>query len=66
MEKKEIYYRALIRNNGQCNEIDLGYKLGLDQQETQQIITQLLSEYKIIYKEQGACSYRSVKVYKKV
>jgi hypothetical protein len=61
MENKERYYKALIKNDGQLNEIDLGEKLYLDENETRKIISQLLSEYKIEYVENRACNYRSVK-----
>ena len=57
MENKEIYYKALIGNNDQLNEIDLGEKIGLDENETREIIVQLLSEHKIKYTENRACNY---------
>lgn len=31
MKNKDSYYKALIENNGQLNEIDLGEKLGLNE-----------------------------------
>lgn len=31
MESKEIYFKELIKNNGQLNEIDLGEELGLNE-----------------------------------
>lgn len=61
MENKEKYYKALIDNNGQLNEIDLGEKIGLDENETNEIIVQLLSEYKIEYIANRACNYRPTK-----
>ncbi|WP_081411708.1 hypothetical protein [Chryseobacterium gregarium] len=57
MENKDRYYHALIENNGQLNEIDLGEKFGLDENETREIIIQLLSEHKIEYKNHRACHY---------
>lgn len=57
MENKDRYYNALIKNNGQLNEIDLGEKFGLDENETREIIVQLLAEHKIEYKEDRACNY---------
>jgi len=54
MENKERYYKALIKNDGQLNEIDLGEKLYLDENETREIISQLLSEHKIEYVENRA------------
>lgn len=61
MENKERYYKALIKNDGQLNEIDLGEKIYLDENETREIISQLLSEHKIEYVENRACNYRLVK-----
>ena len=57
MENKQIYYNALIENNGRINEIDLGEMIGLDEAETRQIIVQLMSEYKIEYVENRVCNY---------
>jgi transcription initiation factor IIE alpha subunit len=57
MENKERYYRALIEDNGQLNEVDLGEKLGLDENETREIIVRLISEHKIEYMENRACNY---------
>ncbi len=61
MENKKRYYDAFIKNNGRLNEIDLGEKLYLDENETREIISQLLSEHKIEYAENRACNYRPVK-----
>ena len=61
MENKERYLKALIKNNGRLNEIDLGEKIYLDENETREIISQLLSEHKIEYVENRACNYRLVK-----
>ena len=61
MENKERYYKALLKNNGQLNEIDLGEKIYLKENETREIISQLLSEHKIEYIENRSCSYRIVK-----
>jgi len=61
MINKETYYKALMENNGRLNEIDLGQKIGLEEEETRQVIVQLLSEYKIEYVENRACSYAIVK-----
>lgn len=58
MEIKEVYCKALIENNGLLNEIDLGEKFGLDEDETREIIVQLLSEHKIEYVENRNCNYR--------
>lgn len=65
MENKERYYNAFIENNGQLNEIDLGDKFGLDENETREIIVQLLSEHKIEYTENRACNYSLMKTVKR-
>lgn len=57
MENKDIYYNALIENNGRINETDLGEMIGLDEEETREIIVRLLSEYKIEYAVNRACNY---------
>lgn len=61
MENKDRYYKALIENDGRLNEIDLGVYIGLNEDETTEIIAQLLSEYKIDYKENRNCKYTPVK-----
>ncbi|WP_062052878.1 hypothetical protein [Aquimarina longa] len=64
MKNKEIYYKALVANNGKLNEIDLGEKIGFNEEETRAIISQLLSEHKIEYKEHKSCSYSFKKLRK--
>ncbi len=61
MENKERYYKALVKNDGQLNEVDLGEKLCLEESEMREIISQLLSEHKIEYIENRACNYSTVK-----
>lgn len=61
MENKDKYFDALKENNGQLNEIDLGEKMGLAENETRKIIAQLLSEYKIEYAVHGVSNYRRKK-----
>lgn len=61
MNYKEMYYQALVDNNDQFNEIDLGLKIGLNENETRAIITTLLSEYKIEYVENKVCDYVPIK-----
>ena len=61
MENKERYYKALIKDEGKLNEIDLGEKIHLDEDETRVIISQLLSEHKIEYVENRVCNYRPLK-----
>ncbi|WP_143960162.1 hypothetical protein [Litoribacter populi] len=65
MENKDRYYNGLIENDGQLNEIDLGEKFDLDENETREIIVQLLSEHKIEYKENRACNYSLMKAQKR-
>ncbi len=57
MENKERYFNALITNNGRLDEISLGEKNYMDENETREIISQLLSEHKIEYVENRACNY---------
>lgn len=61
MKNKERYYLALSINNGRLNEIGLGETLGFGDDKTMQIITQLLSEHKIEYCENGKCDYGTMK-----
>ncbi|UII74919.1 hypothetical protein LV716_11695 [Flagellimonas sp. HMM57] len=61
MEDKEYYLRALRKNNGVLNELDLGNQLGFNDTETRHIISLLLSEHKIKYVENETCNYRVVK-----
>jgi hypothetical protein len=61
MKNKEKYYKALIENRGQLNEIELGEQLGLHEAETNEIITQLLSEYRIEYAINRRCNYSLTK-----
>lgn len=61
MENKERYFKALKDNNGKLNEIDLGEKIGLLEDETREIIAQLLCEYSIEYCEHKVCQYKVIK-----
>lgn len=65
MENENRYFKALVENNGQLNEIDLGAKFGLEEEETREIIIQLLSEHKIEYAENRSCNYRLNKTTKR-
>ena len=60
MENKDRYFKALIENKNQLNAIDLGEKIQLDENETREIITQLLSEHRIKYDENSVCNYRVI------
>lgn len=60
MENKERYIKALIENNGQLNELDLGERIQLDEDETREIIAQLLSEHRIRYEGKNVCKYSVV------
>jgi hypothetical protein len=57
MEGKNEYYNLLKTSNGKLNELELGEAMGLDEDQTQEIIAQLLSEHKIAYKTNKACNY---------
>ncbi|WP_422858480.1 hypothetical protein ACOKFD_14015 [Flagellimonas sp. S174] len=61
MENKNRYYNLLKENKGRFNEIHLGEKIGLNEDETQELIAQLLSENKIEFVENRACNYRVIK-----
>lgn len=61
MENKKRYYLALRKNNGRLNEMDLGETLGFEDDVTRRIITQLMSEHKIEYHQNGNCNYRTMK-----
>ncbi len=65
MENKDKYYSLLKENNGQLNEIDLGEKIGLNENETRKIIAQLLSEHKLEYVENKFCNYSIMKTSKR-
>lgn len=64
MTDKDKYFSAFKKSNGSCNEIELGEKLNLDESTTRQILTQLLSEYKIEYIENGLSDYSVMKTVK--
>lgn len=57
MENKEKYYLVFAENNGQLNEIDLGESLGLTEDETREIIAQLLSEHRLQHRRNKASNY---------
>ncbi|MEP2281526.1 hypothetical protein [Maribacter sp.] len=57
MKNKDRYFKALEENQGQLNEIDLGEKIQIDENETREIIAQLLFEYKIRYDNKRVCKY---------
>ena len=61
MKNKDRYYKALIENNGHFNEIDLGEKIGFDENTTREIIVQLMSEHKIDHIQNRVCSYSITK-----
>lgn len=61
MRDKDRFFNAFKDSNGSCNEIELGEKLGLSEDVTRQIITELLSEYKIEYVENGLGDYNIMK-----
>lgn len=61
MENKDRYFKLLKETNGQFNEIVLGEKLGLNEDQAQTLIAQLLSEHKIDYAQNKACNYSVIK-----
>lgn len=61
MEGKLEYYTALKQNNGSMDETNLGEYLGFNDDETQQILSQLLAEHKIEYVPHHASNYRVLK-----
>jgi len=61
MENKKKFHLALVDNNGHLSEMELGELFGFDDEETRQLIAQLLSEHKIVYDEESFCNYRVVK-----
>ena len=65
MENKNRYLKALIDHNGKLNEIDLGEKIRLNEDETREVIVQLLSEHKIEYAENRSCNYSIMKTRKR-
>lgn len=65
MSNKEYLYRLLVEDDGQNNELELGEKLGLTPQETQEVIAQLLSEFKIEFLSNRNCNYKVVNKPKK-
>lgn len=66
MENKQRYYQALAENKGRLNEIDLGEMIGLEEDETRQIIVELLSEHKIESHQYQPCNYTAIKTKSKV
>ena len=65
MKNKAQYFQALIENKGRKNEIDLGEKIGIEEEETRKILVLLLSENKIKYEVKGVCNYMPMKTVKK-
>jgi hypothetical protein len=58
MDNKEQYFQALKTNKGILDEVSLGETIGLDQDTTMRIISQLLSEYRIDFETVRNCSYK--------
>ena len=61
MTNKEKFYTALIQDDGHLNEIDLGERMGFTEEETNQLIAQLLADYKIDYVTNRDCNYQPIK-----
>lgn len=60
MENKKKYYEALKENKGHLNEIDLGERMGLDEDKTRKIIAHLLSENVLEFDENKNCNYKII------
>jgi hypothetical protein len=61
MRDKDKFLEALIKSNGHHNVTDLGAQIGLDENATMEIVTQLLAEFKIEYVSNGVCDYSLMK-----
>jgi hypothetical protein len=59
MSDKELLLQALKTNQGRIDEITLGEQLGFSEDETQRIVSQLLSEHKIQFERFGLCNYKT-------
>lgn len=57
MRDKDKFLEVLMKSNGHHNAIDLGAQIGLDENATMEIISQLLAEFKIEYASNGVCDY---------
>lgn len=55
---KAKYLKLLKENKGKLNELELGEKLGLNYDETQLIIAEILSENRLEYGINNAANYR--------
>jgi hypothetical protein len=58
MNEKEKYLQAMRMNRGRLDDISLGETLGLDEDTTRRIISNLLGEFRISYESFGACEYK--------
>lgn len=66
MRDKDKFLEVLIKSNGHHNATDLGAQIGLDENETMEIITQLLAEFKIEYATNGVCDYSMMRNQKQI
>lgn len=57
MRDKDKFLEVLMKSNGHHNALDLGSQIGLDENATMEIISQLLAEFKIEYASNGVCDY---------
>lgn len=57
MRDKDKFLEVLMKSNGHHNALDLGAQIGLDENATMEIISQLLAEFKIEYAVNGVCDY---------
>jgi len=65
MRDKDKYLDALKQSNGRYNAVDIGAQIGLHEDATMKIITQLLAEFKIDYVTYRNCDYTVMKKQRK-
>lgn len=62
---KDKFLEVLMKNNGHHSVLDLGAQIGLDENDTMEIVAQLLSEFKIEYTVNGFCDYSLMRTQKR-
>ena len=60
VDYKQDYLNALEKNNDKLDEIALGENIGLNENETKELIDILIKENKIEFKSFGLCSYKKL------
>jgi len=61
MDMKNNFLQSILIDNGRHSEIELGERLGLNEDETTKLISRLLDEHKIEFTVNGACNYKPFK-----